>query len=154
MTIEVRGAGLLHIAALCVLEARCFGCERVLAGHWQRIGQPGVLVWMAHVDGDAAGFQIAYPKEVNGVVQPYVAALGVVSQHRRRGIARKLLQTALEHYGAAWLHVRASNTAAIALYESMHLVQMKRVEKYYNDGEDALLMARIQRGHSRPLRRL
>lgn len=138
--IDVRAADRRHMALVCRLEARCFGLERVLYGQWQRVGAPGVETWIAYVNAAAAGFLISYPHDIDAISCPYVAALGVVPQHRRIGVARTLLQTMLRRYGVAWLHVRASNGSAIALYAAMCFTVVRRVSAYYRDGEDALLM--------------
>lgn len=65
---------------------------------------------------------------------------------RRRGVARALLQHALDHARdraarVALLEVRASNAAAIALYASHGFAETNVRERYYADGEDALEMA-------------
>ena len=138
--IEVRVAERRQMALVCRLEARCFGIERVLYGQWQRVGGPGVVTWIAYVDAAAAGFLISYLYDIDAISCPYVAVLGVVPQHRRLGVARALLQTMLLRHGAAWLHVRASNASAIALYAAMCFTVVRRVSAYYRDGEDALLM--------------
>ena len=49
----------------------------------------------------------------------------------------------LLRHGAAWLHVRASNASAIALYAAMCFTVVRRVSAYYRDGEDALLMRTV-----------
>ncbi|KAG2452338.1 hypothetical protein HYH02_003362 [Chlamydomonas schloesseri] len=54
----------------------------------------------------------------------YVSNMSVVPSHRRRGLARRLLQQCervarLWGYESIWLHVKRSNTAAAALYASM-----------------------------------
>jgi ribosomal-protein-alanine N-acetyltransferase len=138
--IEVRVAERRQMALVCRLEARCFGIERVLYGQWQRVGAPGVETLIAYVNAAAAGFLISYPHDIDAISCPYVAALGVVPQHRRIGVAHALLRTMLLRYGAAWLHVRASNASAIALYAAMCFTIVRRVRAYYRDGEDALLM--------------
>jgi ribosomal-protein-alanine N-acetyltransferase len=64
---------------------------------------------------------------------------------RRRGGARTLLTTLLEHYRklgrkAAFLEVRAGNVAAITLYQHLGFENTRRRRGYYSDGEDALEM--------------
>lgn len=69
--------------------------------------------------------------------------------HRRRGLARRLLQAALEvlhEEGASCclLEVRASNVAALALYRNCGFVEDGRRRGYYpleNGREDAILMS-------------
>jgi ribosomal-protein-alanine N-acetyltransferase len=71
--------------------------------------------------------------------------LAVHPAHRRRGIARFLLTTALvraRSQGAAvvWLEVRPSNRAALALYHSFGFEEVGIRPGYYTDnGEDALI---------------
>ncbi len=68
-------------------------------------------------------------------------------QKRRRGIARALLREGLEQahqQGAvvAWLEVRPSNQAAIALYTSLGFQKTGVRPRYYEDNqEDAWLLA-------------
>jgi len=64
---------------------------------------------------------------------------------RRRQIARKLLEEVLEEARAAGvdralLEVRLGNAAAIALYGGLGFIPNGRRRRYYDDGEDALLM--------------
>ena len=76
----------------------------------------------------------------------HILNLAVHPQHRRRGIARRLLAGALRQarsLGAqeAWLEVRPSNTPARALYESFGFAEVGRRPHYYSDTqEDALLL--------------
>lgn len=138
--IEVRVAGLRDMRTLCRLEAHCFGVSRLFAGQWQRAGRPESKAWMAQVDDAAAGFLIAYPHRFNDVERSYIAALGVVKVHRRHGVGRALLSHAMAAFGAVWLHVRASNAPAIALYEAMGFTVVQHVGAYYRDGEGAYVM--------------
>ena len=64
---------------------------------------------------------------------------------RRRSIARHLLLEVLEEARAAGveralLEVRLGNEAAIALYRGLGFEPNGRRRRYYDDGEDALLM--------------
>jgi ribosomal-protein-alanine N-acetyltransferase len=65
--------------------------------------------------------------------------------HRRRGLARRLLAHALgeaaaDGASAALLEVRRSNQGARALYESLGFTAVGERLRYYDDGEDALLL--------------
>ncbi len=76
--------------------------------------------------------------------------IGVRPGHRRRGMARWLLETLIaEETGADLAEVRlelaASNEAARSLYEGLGFVVVGRRSRYYPDGEDALLLARSLR---------
>jgi ribosomal-protein-alanine N-acetyltransferase len=75
-----------------------------------------------------------------------VLNLAVSAPHRRRGLARWLLSFALEagsRRGArrAFLEVRSSNGAALALYEGLGFQVQSIRRGYYRDpGEDALVL--------------
>ena len=86
---------------------------------------------------------------VNGFPGPvgHIKDLAVHPSHRRQGIARRLLQTALRRLAAsgavrAQLEVRESNEGAIALYRSSGFSIDDERPGYYADGETALLMTR------------
>jgi ribosomal-protein-alanine N-acetyltransferase len=71
--------------------------------------------------------------------------IAVVQHQRSRGIARLLLEHAISvarEIGAEVLalEVRASNIAAITLYEKCGFVQTGLRQKYYEDRDDAVLM--------------
>ncbi|MBX3272515.1 MAG: GNAT family N-acetyltransferase [Sandaracinaceae bacterium] len=70
-----------------------------------------------------------------------ILAIGVAPEARGRGVGRALLEAALEGARAAHLEVRATNTAARALYARCGFVGAGVRRGYYADGEDALLMA-------------
>ncbi len=73
--------------------------------------------------------------------------LAVHPVHRRRGISRVLLTTALDQARSqgvevVWLEVRPSNRAALALYQSFGFNEVGLRSGYYSDnGEDALIYA-------------
>lgn len=72
--------------------------------------------------------------------------IAVAAPHRRRGLGARLLTHAFEAARAAacqaaWLEVRPSNVAALALYERYGFSAVSRRRGYYSDNrEDALVM--------------
>ena len=68
--------------------------------------------------------------------------LAVDPAERRTGIARRLLSDAMERAKGAWfLEVRASNEAAIQLYESAGFQRAGvRKQYYYEPAEDGIVM--------------
>lgn len=66
----------------------------------------------------------------------------VARDARGRGIGRSLVEALLAHANAATAHleVRASNAAAIALYERAGFVAVGRRPRYYEGREDAIVM--------------
>jgi ribosomal-protein-alanine N-acetyltransferase len=66
--------------------------------------------------------------------------------YRRRGHARALVAAMMDearrtNSESVLLEVRATNVSAIALYASFGFAQTGLRERYYDDGEDAVLMA-------------
>ena len=79
----------------------------------------------------------------------HVHNVAVHPQHRRKGIARALMNEVtryMNEFGVSrsWLEVRKSNDAARRLYESFGYEVVGERAAYYADGEDALEMAWIR----------
>ena len=77
----------------------------------------------------------------------HVTTVGTAPEHRRRGIARRLLQHAeqalrIRHVSTICLEVRVSNTGAQTLYRDLGYATTQRLTKYYNNGEDGYLMVK------------
>ena len=77
----------------------------------------------------------------------HITTIGVAPEHRRRGLAIKLLthaEQALRKRGIniVMLEVRVSNYAAQTLYKNFGYAVMQRLNHYYNNGEDGFLMVK------------
>ncbi|HQU86624.1 MAG TPA: ribosomal protein S18-alanine N-acetyltransferase [Pyrinomonadaceae bacterium] len=75
----------------------------------------------------------------------HITTIGVAPEHRRRGLAEKLLAHSEEalrnrQINTVMLEVRVSNIAAQSLYRSFGYSVVQRIGKYYNNGEDCFLM--------------
>lgn len=87
---------------------------------------------------------------VNEDGSAHLTTIGVAPEHRRRGLAGRLLQhveNALRLRGVFTivLEVRVSNTAAQHLYRESGYAVVQRLAKYYNNGEDCFLMMKSLR---------
>ncbi len=77
-----------------------------------------------------------------------ILSIAVAAGHRRLGLGRMLLETAISEMAAAgadsvWLEVRASNVAAITLYQQAGFVTAGVRRGYYRRPlEDAVLLRR------------
>ncbi|MEM2942324.1 MAG: ribosomal protein S18-alanine N-acetyltransferase [Candidatus Bathyarchaeia archaeon] len=76
----------------------------------------------------------------------HVVSVAVMPEYRRLGIARSLMSsaiTALSTYGCSevFVEVRVTNEPAIQLYKKLGFEMMRRVPRYYYDGEDAYVMS-------------
>ena len=75
----------------------------------------------------------------------HVLRVAVHPDHRQRGVGKLLLQATLAEARrcsahSASLEVRRSNLPAIALYQELGFRQVAVRRRYYENGEDALLM--------------
>lgn len=75
----------------------------------------------------------------------HLTTIGVAPEHRRRGLAQKLLEhletaAAARGLGTMVLEVRVSNFKALELYRKTGYVAVQRISDYYRDGEDCFLM--------------
>lgn len=79
----------------------------------------------------------------------HILNLAVSPGYQRRGIAGSLLREALrlaqaDNLKTAWLEVRPSNQAALALYQSLGFEIVMTRKRYYSDtGEDALILCLV-----------
>lgn len=75
-----------------------------------------------------------------------IERIAVLEEYRGQGLGHQILQFALEKLKATgatqfFLEVRASNKAAIRLYEGCGFVSNGLRRGYYDDGQDAVLMS-------------
>ena len=86
---------------------------------------------------------------VIGLVEPdhtgHVTTVGVSPEHRRRSLAKRLMAQVEEGFRKrnvrlVRLEVRALNSPAQKLYESLGYSITQRLPKYYSNGGDGLLM--------------
>jgi ribosomal-protein-alanine N-acetyltransferase len=74
-----------------------------------------------------------------------LARMGVAPEIRGRGLSKNLLDEALHNWRVAgvklvFLEVRASNLPALRLYTSRGFETISKRARYYEDGEDALVL--------------
>jgi [ribosomal protein S18]-alanine N-acetyltransferase len=93
-----------------------------------------------------AGLMVGF---IVGLVEPdhtgHVTTLGVAPEHRRRGIARRMMQKVEDGFRRRdvriiRLEVRAINTGAQQLYCDLGYTVTQRLPRYYSNGGDGLLM--------------
>lgn len=131
-----------HIPAIAALERGCFShpwSEDAL--HAELWNDSAVVLVAEGEDGTVLG----YAGLQTVLDEGYINNVAVDPRFRRQGVGGELI-AAFVRFGAArlaflTLEVRASNTAAIALYEKYGFRQAGRRKGYYEDPrEDALLM--------------
>jgi ribosomal-protein-alanine N-acetyltransferase len=103
---------------------------------------PASRSWVAESDGKIAGMIVAWLL----VDEAHIATLAIHPDHRRQGIASKLLTHTLRSMSregavTSFLEVREGNTAALEMYRKFGYEVTGRRNNYYKDNnEDAILM--------------
>lgn len=128
--------------AVAAIEAACFSQPWSEKTFFEELSNPNAHTYLALDGGEPAGFLSVW--EVLGEVS--VNNIAVLDAHRRKGIAKALLQQMLAELSQAQsvtLEVRKSNSAAIALYESFGFERVGERRNFYEKPtEDALLMTK------------
>lgn len=129
-------------ARLEVLERRCFSDPWSRAGLREMLESGQVVARLAQSGKQLAGYVFARWAADTGEIMN----LAVAPEFRREGLARRLLEAALEALAArgvteVFLEVRISNQAALALYQTrgFHVAGMRRAYYRYPT-EDALVL--------------
>ena len=128
-----------HVSAVAELEKQNF------SEPWPEIAVRSELtnklaLWLVAVeDGVVAG----YVGSQTVLQEADMMNIAVADTHRRRGIARMLVEELIRQLDAyqLTLEVRASNAPAIALYEKLGFTQVGLRKNYYHKPkEDALIL--------------
>ncbi len=126
-----------HIAALAALELQCFTDPWSENALREELSNPCARFIVAVYQGEVAGYLGCHHIGDEG----FVANIAVFPAYRRRGIGKALVTAAFtDDLSRLTLEVRASNTAALALYRSLGFVEEGRRPRFYSHPtEDALL---------------
>ena len=128
-----------HVTAVAELERQNF------SEPWPEIAVRSELtnklaLWLVALDGEAGG---GYVGSQTVLQEADMMNIAVADTHRRRGIARALVEELIRQLDAYQLslEVRSSNAPAIALYEALGFVQVGLRKNYYRKPkEDALIL--------------
>lgn len=145
--LHVRQARLADVAAAAAIEREAFSDPWSVHSFRSALDRPDVHMTVAEVrlEGGAsvvAGYLVAWFVADEGEI----ANVAVHPDWRRRGVGAALLDDVLAAgraagVGAMYLEVRASNTAAQALYASRGFHPVGRRRRYYaNPVEDAIVL--------------
>lgn len=141
MEIKILPMQASHVPQVAELERRLFSLPWDEASLYQEIENP-LSLWLVAMDGSALAGYIG-SQSVLG--ESDMMNLGVSEAYRRQGIGRRLVQTLLSKLApdnhCLTLEVRASNAAAIGLYEGLGFQQIGKRPRYYQrPTEDALIL--------------
>ncbi len=143
MTAELRDARLEDLSQVMIIEDASFETP------WPE------SAFRSEFSNDTAVFKVATE---NGAVVGYydlwiiadeshLLNIAIAPNRRRTGLGRVLLNDAIavataRRCGKLFLEVRPSNKGAQRLYAAGGFVKIARRRRYYEDGEDALVMAK------------
>ena len=134
--VKFRPARLADLAAIAAIQA-----ASPEAAQWNPVDYLKHDCRVAEVNSCVAGFLVT--RQV-GPGEREILNLAVDPAERRKGIARRLLEDALSNAPGAWfLEVRASNAAAIRLYESAGFERAGRRSGYYREPAEEAIVMRI-----------
>ena len=139
---QIRFARNSDVPALAAIERRCFSDPWSAEGLEETIQYETTIALIAELKTKVAGYLMARVSGEEGEI----LNLAVVPEYRRKGIARRLLEqglAALREAGVreAYLEVRESNEAAIALYGGKGFKPVAVRPHYYRSPpEDALVL--------------
>lgn len=138
----IRPARRADVAALADIERRCFSDPWSAEGIDETMQYETAIALIAELGGEVAGYLMARVSGEEGEI----LNLAVLPEHRRRGIARCLLERGLAALASAgvreaYLEVRETNEAALALYGGKGFRPVGVRPHYYrNPREDALVL--------------
>ena len=123
--------------------------QSVFSSPWSRdqlahelVANPNAGHWVLDDGGSIIGFIMSY------IVQYEVQIINIAVRlsHQYRGYGKRILSEFLLQFNEKtylFLEVRESNLPAYQLYSHFGFEQIDIRRKYYHDGEDAIVMAKI-----------
>ena len=144
-TYSVKRLSIKDVDRLLRLNLRCFKQGENYTRHTFNylLTQPQSIGLSAETaSGELAGF-VLLMNNPDGAA--HITTVGVAPEHRRRGIARRLIEEVEQllrkkSVSTIVLEVRVSNLAAQDLYSQAGYAVVKRMIRYYHNGEDGFLM--------------
>jgi len=106
------------------------------------VREAGAITIVAESAFGICGFILANVPRRGSMASAYLTTLDVHSEHRRSGLARRLVTAAERRVAAAGssfvtLHVYLGNSGAISFYEAMGYGRVGLAEDFYGPGLDA-----------------
>jgi [ribosomal protein S18]-alanine N-acetyltransferase len=134
-----------HLKELLRLNLRCFTAGDSYNKHTLNylLNEPRTLSYKVVTPSDelvAFAFVMINPNAA-----AHLTTIGVAPEHRRRGLAGKMLdhiekRLRQKDVGTIMLEVRVGNYGAQQLYRQAGFHVVQRIVNYYNNGEDCYLM--------------
>ncbi len=138
---QIRLAAASDVPAIAGIERAVFSDPWPQSAFLELLGESS---WIAEADAGLVGYLFARA----AADEAEILNLAVREDHRRRGIGRCLLETALGDFWrvgvrTVYLEVRESNEAGQTFYQALGFREVGRRRSYYQKPcEDALILAR------------
>jgi ribosomal-protein-alanine N-acetyltransferase len=137
----------LHLKEVLTLNLRCFkeGENYTKYTFSYLLNEPNCLSYrIVTFDEQMVGYIFIMTNEEG---TGHITTIGVAPEHRRRGLANRLIVHAEKmlnkrNVSTVMLEVRVGNTAAQNLYQAFGYSIVQRLSNYYNNGEDGFLMVK------------
>ncbi len=141
----IRHAQLTDLGKIAEIESQAFENVWTEENLRKEICASFSMMLVAEANGEIAGYISAW--KITGEIQ--INRLAVAASHRRRGIARRLIETLIDQSGMAppykiLLEVREMNIAARALYRSLNFSENGFRKSYYRNDNAILLEKEIK----------
>ena len=136
-----------HLDEVCRLNRRCFPLGDSYTRHTFNflLSEPnGLAMCILTPNEKIVAFIVTM---VNEDGAGHITTLGVAPEHRRRGLAQRLLARAEEslkkrNINLIRLEVRVNNVEAQKLYKDLGYAAVQRLSHYYVNGDDGFLMVK------------
>jgi ribosomal-protein-alanine N-acetyltransferase len=151
--VRIRQAVQADLLAVLRIERASFDQPWPFSAFERYLDDPGFLVAVANGesagyfddDESVVGYVVANLVPNHGRAFGHVKDIAVHPDYRSEGIGADLLERALTVLGARGaqsvkLEVRASNERAVSLYRNFGFEYLRTMPRYYDDGEDALIL--------------
>lgn len=138
-----------HLAAMVALDQQCLGGLWSIDGYRREIDSPNSIVQLLQTDAAAADGESAALIGMGCcwaiLDEAHITVLAIAPAYQRQGLGQYLLLALLQaaqqrQLKQATLEVRATNEAALGLYRAFNFQTLGRRRRYYQDGEDALIL--------------
>jgi ribosomal-protein-alanine N-acetyltransferase len=142
---QIRRAAVSDIPAITAIENESFADPWDQSVFLEALNYYSSTCFVAVCDGAVAGFVVGALEDTGENIYGHLCNLGVNPRYRRRGVGKLLVrraehQFALELASGVQLEVRVSNTAAQQFYRRLGYREVFGIERYYSNGEEALVM--------------
>lgn len=141
--VEIKMFDSSHTDGILRIENECFEEPWSRESIEEQLDNPNARYFVLIENGEVAGYGGMWCIAGEGDIMN----IGVLPEKRRKGYGEKILLSLTEcmkkeNLSCLNLEVRASNSAAISLYEKHGFYRVGLRKKYYHGREDALLLRR------------